>query len=68
METCPCCGFDPRISAALARVRYNARAWGESPAPWLSGLWSDLESLAAAGYAEKTRAGWYVPTASFPRA
>jgi hypothetical protein len=67
MEVCPCCGFDPRVPAALSRVRYNARAWGESPAPWLGGLSSDLESLVAAGYAARNRAGWYIPTDKFPR-
>lgn len=62
---CPRCGFDVS-TPALARVRLMKRPWGNSPAPYLSGNLSDLEDLAAAGYAQRNPAGWWIPTPAYP--
>ena len=64
-QHCPHCGFD--LSApALSRVTLHPASWGGSPAPYLSGHHSDLESLVTQGYAVKTASGWYTPSPSFP--
>lgn len=62
---CPNCGFD--LSApALARIRLMRKPWGNGPAPYLIGAYSDLRELEADGYATRDAAGWYIPTAAYP--
>jgi hypothetical protein len=64
---CPNCGFDPRLPAALERVRLMRNPWGNGPAPYLSGGFADLLELELAGYATRNAAGWWIPTAVYPR-
>jgi hypothetical protein len=51
--------------AAMERVTLHYKAWGESPANWLSGQSSDLALLVQSGYAEKLQSGWIIPTRRF---
>jgi len=60
--TCPNCGFDLQ-TPALSRVWINPPE-GSSP-EHLAGVFSDLEELRLAGYAQRTLAGWYIPTAKY---
>jgi hypothetical protein len=62
---CPNCRFDTAVPA-LSRVTYHVKSWGGSPAPWLSGGYTDLHDLIAAGYARKNSAGWIEPAEAFP--
>ena len=66
MTTCPHCGHDTGLPAAIDRVRYMQESWGNSPAPYLSGSLSDLETLRDAGLAIVDRTGWWIPTSAYP--
>ena len=59
---CPHCA----PHAAASRVTLHRKPWGESPAIWLGGPVSDLQTLIAAGMAERLPNGWHVPTNLFP--
>lgn len=61
---CPAC----RALNAAESVTVNLKPWAGSPAPWLSGYFSDLESLIAQGMARRNSSGWIEPTEKFPRA
>ena len=52
--------------AAASRVTLHRKSWAGSPAPYLGGPWSDLQTLVAAGMAERLSSGWYIPTALCP--
>lgn len=59
---CPNCNFDLTASVLL-RVRFNKAGVDPSTMPeHLAGMSSDLESLVKEGYAERSKAGWFIPT------
>lgn len=51
---------------AASRVTLHGKSWGGSPARHLTGNYSDLRALQAAGMAARTRDGWWIPTEVFP--
>ena len=61
---CEICG----ASAARARVRLMQESWCESPCPWVSGEFRDLEILVNAGEIERDSNGWFVPTQKWGKA
>jgi len=64
---CECCKARlDTVDGALARVTVHRRAWGNSPAPWIGGPWSDLDILIRAGLVTRDPAGWHSPAANFP--
>ena len=60
----PCSHCAPH--AAASRVTLHSKPWAGSPAIWLSGPGSDLQTLVVAGMAERLPNGWHVPTSLFP--
>jgi hypothetical protein len=62
MNLCPMC----QAQTAASRVTLHRKAWSTSPAPFLSGYLSDLQTLITQGLAERRPDGWYVPTDTFP--
>lgn len=64
---CPHCAAiaAANIDAIARRVKVWPDSWAGSPAPYLGGDWGDVDALRAAGLAERTHAGWYIPTPAF---
>jgi len=63
---CPKCGHDTSLPAAIHRVGYMTRRFGNSPVPYLSGYLTDLETLRDAGLATQDKSGWWIPTETYP--